>query len=87
MAAPDDMAAWLLDFEHTCLGNPYKLKWGREYSILFCTSLTSSLKAISELDRAFLQLAHGQGKILLKYTGIDTDIPQHTGSTNLHMQP
>jgi len=30
VVAPDNMAVWLLDFEHSCLGDPHQLKWERE---------------------------------------------------------
>ncbi len=28
--APDNTTVWLLDFEHSCWGEPYELKWERE---------------------------------------------------------
>ena len=32
VVAPDDTTVWLLDFEHSsCWGEPYELKWEREY--------------------------------------------------------
>ena len=30
VVAPNNTAVWLLDFEHSCLGDPDELKWERE---------------------------------------------------------
>ncbi len=30
VVAPDNTTVWLLDFEHSCRGEPYELEWERE---------------------------------------------------------